>query len=322
MLELILSTHQGSPEELLGLSEVFDAVDAYIFIKDSNGHYQYVNKKAVETFGVGLDGIRGKSDWQLFDYNTAKLMRASDKRVITTSKPTQHKIPFAIDGQELYHLMVSSPIVKNGKVLGVIGFAVDISKDMEERQILLEEANTDGLTGCYNRRYLHLALEEQHNRYIEDGTQYSVLIIDVDRFKPINDKYGHSIGDRVLVDIVKTINRSTREEDLLCRYGGDEFVLILPGGHIQKAYSLASRLAKKIEALTFTSSSGKKFSVSCSIGVATHSAREGSIIERADKALYVSKKGCSGRVHVYCSDAPGILTCDLCEQESSSMAGL
>ncbi|MGF1748518.1 sensor domain-containing diguanylate cyclase [Vibrio cionasavignyae] len=312
MLDLILSAHQGSQEELLGLSEVFDAVDAYIFIKDSQGNYQYVNKKAIDTFGVGLDGIRGKTDWHLFSYGTAKLMRASDKRVIATCKPTQQKIPFFIGDEELYHLTVSSPIVKNGKVLGVIGFAVDISKDMEERQTLLEEANTDGLTGCYNRRYLHLALEEQHQKYRNDSTQCSVLIIDVDRFKPINDKYGHSVGDRVLVAVVNAINKGTREEDLLCRYGGDEFVLILPGSSLEQAHLLASRLSKKIDALSFVSSSGKAFGVSCSIGVATHSAIEGNIIERADKALYVSKKGCRGRVHMYCSERQDIVACDLC----------
>ncbi|USD62570.1 GGDEF domain-containing protein [Vibrio sp. SCSIO 43140] len=312
MLDLILSTHQGSHEELLGLSEVFDAVDAYIFIKDNEGHYQYVNRKVLDTFGVTLDGIRGKTDWHLFSFRTAKMMRLNDKSVIDTRKPTQQKIPFSIDNSELYHLTVTSPIIKNNQVLGVIGFAVDVSKDMAERQVLLEEANTDGLTGCFNRRYMHLALEEEQNKHRELGVPSSLLIIDVDRFKPINDKYGHSIGDRVLVDVVAVIDQCTREQDKLCRYGGDEFVLLLPGSNVHQAYALATRLSRKIDALEFQSSSGKTFGVSCSIGVATQALDDGSIVERADKALYMSKKGCSGRVHMYCPETHVIQECSQC----------
>jgi diguanylate cyclase (GGDEF)-like protein/PAS domain S-box-containing protein len=301
MLDLILSTQHESSEELLGLSEVFDAVDAYIFIKDVDGHYQYVNRKVLNTFGVTLEGIKGKTDWQLFGFRTAKMMRLNDKQVVEKRKPSQQKIPFSINDSELYHLTVSSPIVKNNQVLGVIGFAVDVSKDMAERQVLLEEANTDGLTGCFNRRYLHLALEEEKTKYNELGIPSSLLIIDVDRFKPINDKYGHSIGDRVLVDVVTVIDQCTRSEDKLCRSGGDEFVL-LPGSHIHQAYALATRLSRKIDALEFESSGGSRFKVSCSIGVATHSSDDSNIIERADKALYKSKKCHSGRVYMYCPE--------------------
>ncbi|MCY9871508.1 sensor domain-containing diguanylate cyclase [Vibrio barjaei] len=318
MLELILSAHQGSSEELLGLSEVFDAVDAYIFIKDNKGKYQYVNRKVLDNFDVTMKGIKGKTDWHLFNFSVAKKMRINDKKVISTKKPTQQKIPFNIDNQELYHLTVSSPIIKNGKVLGVIGFAVDVSKDMEERQTLLEEANTDGLTGCFNRRYLHLALEQQKQNFAQSQTPSSLLIIDVDRFKPINDKYGHSIGDRVLIDVVKVIKRFTREEDMLCRYGGDEFVLLLPGSNIDQAYALAGRLSEKIDKLTFKSSGGKSFNVSCSIGVATHTVEDTNIIELADKALYVSKKGCSEKVHMHCPETQQILHCHYCDAEVSA----
>lgn len=318
MLDFILSTHQGTQEELLGLSEVFDAVDAFIFIKDNRGRYQYVNRKVLETFKVSFEGIKGKTDWHLFNFSVAKKMRLNDREVVESRLPTQQKIPFRIGQRELYHLTISSPIIKDDKVLGVIGFAVDVSKDMEERQTLLEEANTDVLTGCFNRRYLHFALEEQSKAFRSFGIPSSLLIIDVDRFKPINDKYGHSIGDRVLVDVVKVINRFTRERDLLCRYGGDEFVLLLPNSNIDQAYALASRLSEKIDKLSFKSSSGKSFSVSCSIGVATHSMEEGSIIERADKALYVSKKGCLGRVHMHCPDSRTIINCDHCDEEISA----
>ncbi len=318
MLELILSAHQGSTEELLGLSEVFDAVDAYIFIKDNKGKYQYVNRKVLDNFEITMKGIKGKTDWHLFNFGVAKKMRLNDKKVMRTKKPTQQKIPFHIDNQELYHLTVSSPIIKNGKVLGVIGFAVDVSKDMEERQTLLEEANTDGLTGCFNRRYLHLALEQQRQNFTHNKTPSSLLIIDVDRFKPINDKYGHSVGDRVLIDVVQVIKRFTREEDMLCRYGGDEFVLLLPGSNIEQAYTLAGRLSEKIDNLSFTSSSGRSFSVSCSIGVATHTIEETNIVELADKALYVSKKGCSGKVHMHCPDTQKIVHCHYCDEEVSA----
>ncbi|GAL33410.1 response regulator/GGDEF domain protein [Vibrio maritimus] len=98
-----------------------------------------------------------------------------------------------------------------------------------------------------------------------------------------------------MVDVVSVIEQYTRSEDKLCRYGGDEFVLLLPGSHVHQAYALATRLSRKIDALEFESSSGSRFKVSCSIGVATHTSDDSNVIERADKALYKSKKGNSGR---------------------------
>lgn len=315
MLDLILSAQSGSKEQLLGLSEIFDSVDAFIFIKDLDGRYKYVNKKVLQGFDVKLTSVKGQTDWHLFNYGVAKMMRSNDKNVISTKKPSQQKIPFQINGRAVYHLTVTSPIVKNGEVHGVIGFAIDISKDMQERELLVEEANTDGLTGCYNRRFLHFALEEQAERYIAAGIPYSLLIIDVDRFKPINDKFGHSTGDKVLVEVVKVINKYTRDEDLLCRYGGDEFVLVLPGSSVSQAYMLGQRLSEQISKLSFECSSGEQFGITCSIGASTQSSLESNVIEKADKALYVSKKYCMGTVHMYCPELLSIRTCELCDDK-------
>lgn len=108
------------------------------------------------------------------------------------------------------------------------------------------------------------------------------------------------------------IEQYTRSEDKLCRYGGDEFVLLLPGSHVHQAYALATRLSRKIDALEFESSSGSRFKVSCSIGVATHTSDDSNVIERADKALYKSKKGNSGRVHMYCPETHRIQQSSQC----------
>ncbi len=167
-------------------------------------------------------------------------------------------------------------------------------------QISIELATTDALTGLFNRRYMenHLAtLIEQANAR---GKPLSVLELDIDYFKSINDSYGHDAGDDVLRDFALRIKRSIRGIDLACRCGGEEFVIVMPETDIAVAAMVAERLRRRIAAEPFVISQGQRsIPVTLSIGIAALRGRgesAASLIKRADQALYRAKRDGRNRV--------------------------
>jgi diguanylate cyclase (GGDEF)-like protein len=143
------------------------------------------------------------------------------------------------------------------------------------------ESNIDPLTGYYNR----LSLEKS----IHDLDFYSVILFDIDRFKSVNDRYGHQIGDEVLIYIAKLVRKETRESDLCFRLGGEEFLIILPETDIGAAKSLADRIRKTLE--TTDSPIGKPITVSMGIGSYPNTANHFSeLLNKTDQALYRAKK--------------------------------
>lgn len=161
----------------------------------------------------------------------------------------------------------------------------------------LELAVIDQLTGLYNRRYLTSHLSSLYNRALANGKSMSVMMIDIDHFKPINDTYGHDAGDRVLHDLARIIVSNVRGMDLACRFGGEEFVVLMPDTNVNLAYMIGERLREEIESFDFELSPDdpKTLKVTVSIGVAcTRDDIEDdsgeAILKRADEALYTAKQ--------------------------------
>ncbi len=165
----------------------------------------------------------------------------------------------------------------------------------------IEMAITDPLTGLYNRRYLETHLSHLMESYVNRGKILSVLAIDADYFKAINDSHGHDAGDTVLRELSARIKQSTRSVDLCCRTGGEEFVLILPGTDLPAAVAIADRMRKLIANKPFTIGPGKMIHVTVSIGVSSLEGVEDTpnrILKRADEALYSAKREGRNRVEV------------------------
>jgi diguanylate cyclase (GGDEF)-like protein len=160
------------------------------------------------------------------------------------------------------------------------------------------KALTDGLTGLYNHRHFQERLEENIKRAERLKENLSLMLLDIDHFKKINDTYGHPVGDQVLRTLASTIDETVREIDIPARYGGEEFGVLLLGAGKNEAQQVAERLRERVKNLRFNSSSGD-FSITVSIGIATFpedaTTRE-TLIERADEALYRAKN--SGRDRV------------------------
>lgn len=150
---------------------------------------------------------------------------------------------------------------------------------------------TDGLTGLYNRRYLKSRLQSEVEHAGRMEIALSLILLDLDDFKSVNDEHGHSTGDSVLAALAVTINNCTRAGDVACRFGGEEFVLIMPGTRKEYARMTAERIRTGFSAAPIAMPNGKGLAVTVSAGVAELRPGEdvSSLLERADKAMYEAK---------------------------------
>jgi diguanylate cyclase (GGDEF)-like protein len=164
-----------------------------------------------------------------------------------------------------------------------------------QRRDLQLVATTDGLSGLMNRR----AFDEILKQEIQNGDRrqepVTLLLIDLDHFKSINDEFGHAMGDQVIRRVSKLLSANTRSADEVARYGGEEFVMLLRGQRLDQAESIAERLRKQIEAMVGLP---EPVSVTVSIGIAMRHPEDSvaSLLERSDEALYASKRAGRNRV--------------------------
>jgi diguanylate cyclase (GGDEF)-like protein len=185
--------------------------------------------------------------------------------------------------------------------------AASLNEASARREFLLErrlqvEANTDLLTGILNRRALQQVAEEEIARSLRYGQPLSLLLLDLDRFKSLNDRFGHDMGDRALQLSASSFRDSLRSSDRVARWGGEEFLVLLPSTGLAEASLLAQRLRRNIEELTLPSGV-EPVRWTVSVGVAQLEPGQGwiELLARADKALYRAKE--EGRNRVVAAEA-------------------
>ena len=172
---------------------------------------------------------------------------------------------------------------------------VSAAMRVKERQDRLKMMSiTDELTGLYNRRYLNERLREEVERARRYRYPISCLMIDIDRFKEINDTYGHQVGDKVLAELGKLLRNTTRVVDIVARYGGEEFLIILPMTNLKGARTVAERIRRNVQQARF--GGDLELPLTVSIGCAELNPLEGDemdpdlLVKQADQALYEAKK--------------------------------
>ncbi len=169
-----------------------------------------------------------------------------------------------------------------------------------------EQSRRDALTSLFNRRHFQDMLAVELKRTQRSPSPTSLILIDIDRFKRINDTYGHTTGDQVLRQVAGCVGHGLRRPDTACRYGGEEFTILLPSSDMHSARKVAERLRTNIETIT-TTESGEPLSITVSLGVATIPAGErwdpDTLINRADQALYAAKKDGRNRVATWTGGA-------------------
>ena len=166
-----------------------------------------------------------------------------------------------------------------------------------ERDRLWALAHEDHLTGLPNRRRLDQALADALADMRARGSVLSVLLFDVDRFKDLNDRFGHATGDRVLREIAEVLRGNSRRQDVVGRFGGEEFLYLLPGHHLDEAVSQAERIRSELARHSFSTQNGEA-SLTVSVGAteASPDDRPEDVLERADRLLYQAKRSGRNRI--------------------------
>ncbi|MBX3622227.1 MAG: diguanylate cyclase [Rhizobacter sp.] len=196
------------------------------------------------------------------------------------------------DGSPLWLLVRCVPVVHEEQPAWLCSLT-DVSALKQTRDQLEALATTDPLTGAMNRRAVSEAAQSELQRARRSGKPFAALLMDIDHFKRVNDTHGHQAGDRALVQVAAACQAQLREIDRFGRWGGEEFVVLLPETDLEGALAAAERMRQAVQALVVTSDSGVPIPVTLSVGVAMSGARDDEHLEallmRADTALYRAK---------------------------------
>ena len=261
---------------------------------------------------ISADGIleivnEGKPDLILLDimmpdidgYSACKLLKSEETTkdvpvIFITAKVDEKSISLAYElGAADYISKPFKPkelLARIAKELKVQELILSLEESQKELELL---SSTDYMTKLYNRRYCYARASEILKSSQVHKTSLSLLMIDLDNFKRINDTYGHSVGDDVILSFAQSIKKSSVKDDVLCRWGGEEFLILLPKRDIYKAHMIAENIRQNVEKLRVQATNGKVISYTVSIGVAEVNFDEEvnieEVIMNADKALYKAK---------------------------------
>jgi len=206
---------------------------------------------------------------------------------------------FGQDGETVLFFAPVRPAGEEGMASRMAALATELAKknrELEEANAVITRLmNTDPLTGVANRRHFETVSQKALSFSRRQSIPLSLIMADIDHFKQFNDRYGHALGDEVLVAFAQMLFRSCRFEDTVCRYGGEEFLVLLPGTPLVPARAIAERLRENTERIALP---GLEEGIRASFGVAEFLADETleELVERADKALYRAKSRGKNRV--------------------------
>jgi len=207
------------------------------------------------------------------------------------------------DGTIVHTEVVTTYLLDDsGKPVSILGVSRDITERKKAERALEKLAQIDELTGLANRRHFMLMAEQELSRMVRYGGVLSVLMMDIDHFKQVNDTYGHHTGDLVLRELGRLCRDTLRDVDFVGRIGGEEFAVMLPQTNGTRALEVAERLRQAIERAEVPLERGLPLHFTLSIGVTTMcdgNANIDSLLDQADKALYRAKRGGRNRVCVY-----------------------
>ncbi len=269
-------------------------IDQYVMISktNKNGITTDVSKKFTAITGYSYDDIVGKNHTILSHPDTPNQVYKDLWKTIQNGNVWENEIKdLSKSGEEFWvYIIISPEFNKKNEIQGYTAIAQDIT----DKKTIEQLSKTDFLTKLYNREEIQRVLEIEINRTNRYNTNFSILFIDIDKFKTINDTFGHNVGDDVLVELSKILKDNSRKTDTIGRWGGEEFIIVCTQTDIKEAFDFADHLRKIIENHKFPTV--KQVTISCGVAQYEKDDTSSKIISKADAALYIAKEEGRNRV--------------------------
>ena len=315
-----VGVHQAISERLRLLSVAVDSAASGVVITDRNGNIIWVNPAVCNMTGYRVDELIGQRPSILKSGHHNDKFYADLWSVITAGNTWQGAIiNRRKDGSEYHEDQTIAPVRnRSGEITHFIAIKQDVTKRVRAEQALREtrdelaqriieveslheqlreQAVRDPLSNLFNRRYLDETLPRELARASRDGAHICLIMIDIDHFKGINDHYGHATGDEALVKLANILSSQSRVGDVVCRYGGDEFAVMLLSAKLEDGVHIAESWRQSFSSTALNTSSTLIY-CTISVGVAEwiHGETASELFARADAALYLAKDNGRNRV--------------------------
>lgn len=324
---LMINALREKDEKIRHSKELYEklilTVPDVVALVDLEGKILFINEPAVEFLGYNLDELIGTSIFELIipeqrQYAVNNMKKRYNSQINLVEYKYVRKNGIIIDIETNGNLLKD----KKGEPYGIVYITRDITlrkekehqleqakieieninAELNKKNLLLSETNnilmeksiTDSLTKLYNHQYIYDIVVKQSQLSKTAGQALCIMMADIDFFKRVNDDYGHLIGDGVIITLTQVIKNIIRKNDFAGRYGGEEFLVVLPKTKLNEAINIAEKIRKSIETQKFDAENLK---VTISIGVAEYSGEEAALlINKADKLLYKAKENGRNRI--------------------------
>lgn len=292
---------------------LIDAAPTWLSMIDRDGKMVIANQRYAETFGLSIKGMKGRHYSSVFPAETSIRMETWLDECFA-GKEVKFDDEWNVRGQATRFVHGRCvPIFEGEKVVSVVMAIMDLTEIQNaqsrlrsanaqlERRVeevhalqaqLQEQAIRDPLSGLFNRRYMDETLDRELARALREGYPVGIVLCDIDYFKALNDNYGHQAGDEVIRSLARFLREQARASDILCRFGGEEFLLVLPGMSPENAVDRVDEWRRKF-AERRTIFGSFELSVTLSFGISSYPAHGDTpelLIAAADQALYVAKR--------------------------------
>lgn len=258
------------------------------------------NNNAIKLFGIEPNEIER--------YRLRDFFADSENRRLLNERLEQEKEvqDFEIlvktpTGNTPFWLLTSANVIDYNYDIAIYAAFQDITSRKNREALLKNQAIRDPLTSLFNRRYFEEEVSKRIALARMNGANFSVLMIDADHFKKVNDTYGHKVGDKVLIELSSTCERALRDDDIVARYGGEEFVVYLAKVNAEKAKTVADRLRETISEIVVYSDDGQPIKFTVSIGISSSDISDSidTLIKTSDEALYRAKENGRNRCEIF-----------------------
>lgn len=286
-----ITKEKNTEDKIKKLSIAVEQSGNMILITDINGKIEYANKKFLTTTQYNISEVIGKTPKILNSGKQEKSYYENMWQNILNGNEWKGEFHNKKKNGDFYwNSVIITPIFDENTVTHFVAIGEDVTEKKELEEKIIKFATIDSLTNTYNRRMCFEFLEQQMKFAIRNKTALTICFIDVNNLKIINDKLGHKHGDDLIITVSNILKQSKRESDLLCRLGGDEFLMILPNSNLSNCEFLWERISNNID--DYNKKSSKIYNISLSHGFAEYNKDEITVdefISLADKEMYKEK---------------------------------